>query len=463
MKQPSSRSAMLVTPEMLHISYSARRMSKFLLAIAIAAALPLHAGPADRVRVVVAVGVPELSAQAGHSVRAEAVMSSRASVVDSLEGAEGIEPWGRGPAFAAVIDRDELERLSRDPRVRAISIDRGGEGALMESVPLIGADIVHAQGFDGRGVTVAVLDSGIDVASPDFAGRIAAQRCFCDNLDGSGCCPNGETEMTGSGAARDDNGHGTHVSGIVAGNGATAPQGVAPGARIVAVKVLDENRTFRSFTQVFRALEWIANERPDVKVINMSFGSWSVFKPSECETDAIAIGMHDLVATLRSRGVLITASSGNQSSTVATTLPACMGDVLGIGATYDAPANPQPVCEQTAAGRDDMTCFTNSSDAVDLVAPGAVITAAALGGGFTTMSGTSMAAPHVAGALALMQQVSAGTVTANQAERILKATGRPVVDPRNGLAFPRLDVAAAVAATPHVAPAPPPRRRSTKK
>jgi subtilisin family serine protease len=79
------------------------------------------------------------------------------------------------------------------------------------------------------------------------------------------------------------------------------------------------------------------------------------------------------------------------------------------------------------------------------------------------MSGTSMAAPHVAGALALMLQVSAGTITANQAETILKATGRPVVDSRNGLAFPRLDVAAAVAATPHVAPPPPIRRRGARK
>ncbi len=462
---------MLVTPETLHISYSARRMSRFLLAMAIATALPLHADPADpadrvRVRVVVAVGVPEISTQSNRSLRAEAVVSLRASVVDSLEGATQVQPWGRGPAFAAEIDRTELERLSRDPRVRAISIDRGGEGALMESVPLIGADLVRAQGFDGRGVTVAVLDSGIDAKSPDFADRIAAQRCFCDNLDGSGCCPNGDAVQSGNGAARDDNGHGTHVSGIVAGNGTTAPRGIAPGARIVAVKVLDENRAFRSFTQIYRALEWIANERPDVKVINMSFGSWRVFKPSECETDAIAIGMHDVIATLRSRGVLIAASSGNQSSAVATTLPACMGDVLGIGATYDAPANPQPVCEQTSAGRDDVVCFANSSDAIDLVAPGAVITAAARGGGFTTMSGTSMAAPHVTGALALMQQVSAGTVTADQAESILKTTGRPIIDPRNGLAFPRLDVAAAIAATPHVAPPPvppSPKRRSTKK
>jgi subtilisin family serine protease len=113
--------------------------------------------------------------------------------------------------------------------------------------------------------------------------------------------------------------------------------------------------------------------------------------------------------------------------------------------------------------RDAMTCFTNSSDSIDLVAPGAVITAAARGGGFTTMSGTSMAAPHVTGTLALMQQVAAGTLTAARAESILKTTGRPVIDWRNGLSFPRLDAAAAVAATPHVAPPPPPKRRGVRK
>jgi subtilisin family serine protease len=319
----------------------------------------------------------------------------------------------------------------------------------MDSVPLVGANVVHAQGFDGRGVTVAVFDSGIDASSPDFAGRVTGQQCFCDNLDGSGCCPNGDSMQSGPGSAQDDNGHGTHVSGIVAGNGKTAPRGIAPGARIVAVKVLDHSGAFRSFTQVYRALEWIAAERHDVKVINMSFGSWNVYTTAACETAAIALGMQDVVAQLRRRGVLITAASGNQSAVDGTTLPACMNDVLGVGATSKI--------------NDAVELFTNSSTAIDLVAPGAVITAAGRGGGFATMTGTSMAAPHIAGALALMHQVSGGTMTAEQSESILKNTGRPVIDTRNGLAFRRLDVVAAIAATPHTPLPPPQKRRATRK
>lgn len=430
-------------------------MFRFCLAIVIAAALPLRA---ERVRVIVAVGLPE--------GRHLAMLSLRADVVESLETATSIVPWGNSAAFAAEVDRAELEQLELDPRVRAVSIDRGGEGALLESVPLIGADAVHARGFDGRGITVAILDSGIDANSRDFAGRIVGQRCFCDNLDGTGCCPNGEATQIEGDAAQDDNGHGTHVAGIVAGNGASAPRGVAPGARILAIKVLDHNRGFRSFTQVYRALEWIARERPDVKVINMSFGSWQPFTPDACDSAAIAIGMQDVISDLRRRGVLITAASGNQSYLAATTIPSCMRDVIGVGATYDSTGVPQPSCDvevATASDRDAVACFTNSSTAIDILAPGAFITATGRNGAFATMYGTSMAAPHVAGALALMQQVSAGKLAADQAEAILKNTGRPTLDTRNGLVFPRLDVAAAVAATPYIPQAPPQKRRAARK
>jgi subtilisin family serine protease len=200
----------------------------------------------------------------------------------------------------------------------------------------------------------------------------------------------------------------------------------------------------------------------------MSFGSWSIYTPADCESAAIAIGMQDVVADLRRRGVLIAASSGNQSSVLGTTLPACMNDILGVGATYDSPGDRSSSCADASAPGisttgDEVTCFTNSSAGIDLVAPGDIITSAKVGGGFATMSGTSMAAPHVAGALALMQQVSGGTIGSAEAESILKATGRLVLDGRNGLAFPRIDVAAAVAATPHAAPAPPTKRRSARK
>ncbi|MFP5245567.1 MAG: S8 family peptidase, partial [Thermoanaerobaculia bacterium] len=355
---------------------------------------------------------------------------------------------------------DEIERLRRDPRVRAISEDRGGEGALLESVPLVGADMLHAYGYDGKGVTVAVFDTGIDVTNPDFAGRIVAQQCFCDNLDGTGCCPNGSTVQSGPGSAVDDNGHGTHVSGILGSSGASAPRGVAPAVQIVAVKVMDADNSFRSFTQIYRALEWIIAKRRDVRVINMSFGSYELFSPYGCSSAAAAIGMQDIVHALRRRGVLITASSGNQGSIDATTMPSCMDEVIAVAATYDIEGAPTGICSPREAHTDQVACFANSSDAIDLVAPGAAITASRRGGGSITHAGTSMAAPHVAGAIALMLQVSGGTVTARQTEDILKATGHVVFDGRNGLLFPRLDVLSAVASTPRPSL---PKRRGVRK
>jgi subtilisin family serine protease len=387
--------------------------------------------------------------------------SVRNSVLESVD-ATGVEPWGPGRAFAAEIDRADVDRLASDPRVRAVEIDRGGEGALLQSLPYIGVDIVRAQGFDGYGVTVAVLDTGVDIANSDFEGRIVAQRCFCENLDGSGCCPNGELQQSGDGAAMDDNGHGTNVAGIVAGGGASAPAGVAPAAKIVAVKVMDRSNAFSSFTQIYLALQWISEKRPDVKVINMSLGSSALYTTTNCGGAAIALGMQDVIGALRRRGVLITASTGNQGSKTTTTLPACMQDVLGVGAIYDSVGSYTYYnCPDPSAQLGSVTCFTNSSDAIDIVAPGAPITASRRGGGLSTYSGTSMAAPHVAGVIALMMQASGGILTADQTEHILKSTGKVAVDPRNGRMFPSLDAAAALSATPR--PPAGPRKRSVRK
>jgi subtilisin family serine protease len=427
-------------------------MIRIAVAALLAVALPLHA---ERVRVVVAVDVPRYSAAS--------VTTLRADVITSVDSATEVMPWGQGRAFAAEIDASDLERLRHDPRVRAVTIDNGGGGALLESVKIIGADKAHALGFDGKGVTVAVLDTGIDATNRDFYGRIVAQQCFCDNLDGTGCCPNGEWVQSGGASARDDHGHGTHVSGIIAGGGAGAPAGIAPRANIVAVKVMDANNTFRSFTQIYRALEWLAEHRPDVKVINMSLGSRALFTKESCKETAVGLGLADVITLLRNRGVLITASAGNEGSLNGTTMPACMDEVLGVGATYDSSGTHETFCYAANAYVDEVACFSNASESVDLVAPGADIIASKRGGGWVKYAGTSMAAPNVAGTIALMQQVSGGRLPAAEIERILKESATVIIDTRTYTPAARVDAAAAVAMTPRPAPVvPSPRRRSAR-
>ncbi|HEX6974022.1 MAG TPA: S8 family serine peptidase [Vicinamibacterales bacterium] len=417
-----------------------------ILLLALIVALPASA---DRVRVIIA------TRAAATDVRTE--------VADALRTAEKIERWGDSPVFSADIDRDDLEALKSDPRVVAVSVDEGGSGGLTESIPLIGADVLHAQGIEGSGTTIAVLDTGIDTDHPDFAGRIVAQHCFCDNFDQGGCCPGGVTERDGAGAAEDDNGHGTHVTGIAAGGGVVAPAGVAPKAKIVAVKVMDSQNRFRSFTQIFRALDWIEKNRPDVDAINMSLGSDALFLPSECDAGAISLGLSWVIERLRARGVLIAASTGNNGETERMWIPACMDAVLGVGATYDVPGShdqPGTSCVGTTGTADDIACFTNSSASMDIVAPGVSILASGRGGVTATLSGTSMASPHVAGTILLMKQVGGRSLTADIVRDLLLRTGKPVIDVRNRLVFPRLNALAAVSATPRAPEQP--RRRSLR-
>ena len=372
-------------------------------------------------------------------VRVVVATDSR-EAIDALQTATRVEPWEGSPAFAMELDREELDALRADPRVRAVSFDTGGGGGLMQSIPLVGANVVHSQGIDGRGLTIAIVDSGIDHDHPDFAGRVVGEACFCDNLDGSGCCPGGDIVRTGPGSAEDDQGHGTHVAGIAAG-----ASGVAPAANIVAVKVLDSQNRFRTFTQIYRALKWIYDERPDVDAINMSLGTDAMYTQDECDSAAFGFGIANLIDSLRERGVLIAASTGNTSEKTRTWMPACMQDVLGVGGTWDSAGNH---CGVNSAILDEVTCETNSSSSMDIVAPGWWIVSSRRGGGTTEFGGTSMAAPHVAGTILLMKQVGGRSLLADLIQDILQRTGRPAFDPVNKLTFPRLDALAAVNATP---------------
>jgi subtilisin family serine protease len=92
---------------------------------------------------------------------------------------------------------------------------------------------------------------------------------FCASRDGTGCCPGGTTRQSGPGAARDDNGHGTNVAGVITSSGRVAPEGVAPDALILALKVLDKDGFASSTAQVLSGLDYVATQRPDVRVVNV--------------------------------------------------------------------------------------------------------------------------------------------------------------------------------------------------
>jgi subtilisin family serine protease len=400
---------------------------------------------AGRARVIVALREPDVSANA---------MDRRVAQVGALtdQVLAGLTPsefqltnrWKAISALAGDVTGEGLARLAADPDVLKIDLDVAGSAGTAESVPLIRADDVQNLGVTGRGVVVAVLDTGADLSHPDLKDAIADQACFCTRGDGSGCCPNGASSQGGPGAGQDDQGHGTNVAGIIAGRGRVARKGVAPEASLVILKVLDNTGAFASTTQVVSGFDYILTNRPDVKVVNMSLGTSLLFSGPCDNEQSFTMAFAQAINSLRARGTITFASSLNNGSPSQIGLPACIQAAVAVGAVYDANIGTVSFgCTDPTTAADRVACFSNSNASVDLLAPGAAITAAGLGGGISTFLGTSQASPHAAGVAALLFSAKP-TLSPDQIETALKSTGVNVVDPKNGLAFKRIDARAAL-------------------
>lgn len=336
------------------------------------------------------------------------------------------------PALTGIIHtRYGLSLLERHPFVQRVDLDVGGKGSLANSVPLVGANTWHTVGVRGDDVVVAVLDSGVDTDHSDLSSALIHQACFLDNdgrINGVGLCPNFTDRQFGNGAAEDDAGHGTHVTGIIASRGIRSSVGVAPGSRIVALKVTAGptfSGVFYYFSEIVAALDYLINNpQLGVKIINMSLGTNALFS-GNCDmstswTFAGAIAIN----SLRNLGVITFASAGNNGSTTLMTAPACLSNVISVGAT-------------TVIG--DLIWFSsNRNSATDLVAPGAVIQSSAIGDKTTYASGTSMASPHAAGCAALLIEARQAS-SPDQIEAMLEASPVRIFDPVSGLSFSRLE------------------------
>ena len=321
-----------------------------------------------------------------------------------------------GVAAAAVAAPSEaaLHALRRDPDVLAVIPDRaislyqsaaakgkpGGGGSSSQVVPA-GVSRVGAAttASNGAGVGVAIVDTGIDYAHADLAGAVDAFSAF-------------------GGSSADDQGHGTHVAGIVAAHDNTIDVvGVAPQARLYGVKVLDSTGS-GSDSDVMAGLDWVlANHavvQPNIRVINMSLG-----RPGSVDDNP---ALHNLVISLTNAGVAVVVAAGNDASLDASQqIPGGYPEAIAIASTTAVAGTNQCRFLSSPIAADTASFFTSDGTAVAVSAPGEErenvsrgclissvgILSTRLGGGTTRMSGTSMAAPHVAGVLARYFQQNA--------------------------------------------------------
>ena len=361
------------------------------------------------------------------------------------------------PSFGALagrISKAGLLRVLDDPNVRRVGLDPPVVPQLAEAVPYVNLDLVHDLGYTGEGVTVAVVDSGIDTDHPDLSDDLVDERCFCSAF--GGCCPDGTANQSGPGSAEDDDGHGTRSAGIITSKGIVAPPGGAPDAGILAIRATaNQGDVATAVTDVLRAGVWIRDHRPDVDVISMSLATPQIYESPCDDYDTPTLWASLVVEALRENGVVLLASAGNMGSGTGMGLPACLSGVIGVGALYDEDLGTQAYsdpengfeCTDLTTQADQVTCFSNSDSTTAVFASGAEVLCPGLGGGIGWGGGTSSAAPLAASCAALLKEKHPGA-TAASIEMALRTSPTWITDPKNGLSFPRLDCAAALAALP---------------
>ncbi|HEU4344341.1 MAG TPA: S8 family serine peptidase [Candidatus Binatia bacterium] len=315
--------------------------------------------------------------------------------------------------FAARLSNGQVNALRGDPRVNNVVADLkvttaakpgSGDGGTVETTPT-GINRIDAEKAGASDAIVAIIDTGIDLDHPDL--NVSTQCGF----------------TAYNGTPDDGNGHGTHVAGTVgAKTNGTGVRGVAPGTELCPVKVLD-NSGSGSWASVIAGINYVTEKRTEgmnIKVANMSLGGCAVVSFIWCLAEAppqndncgvdpaddkVHDPLHKAICDSTAAGVVYAVAAGNDGENALYFVPAAYPEVVTVSALADyngkggGGTKPPRGCNY---GPDDaLANFSNDGEAVDIAAPGACILSTYKGGGTKTLSGTSMATPHVTGAIAL--------------------------------------------------------------
>ena len=306
--------------------------------------------------------------------------------------------------FSIEVTKEELETLAKQDFVESIEPVYFMKASLTQSNALINATTTNLQqvngvNLTGEGITVCVLDTGINYTHESFGG--CAQT---SNINTAGCAKviGGHDFVNDDEDPYDDQGHGTHVSGIIAANGSIV--GVAPGAKIVSIKVLD-NLGGGTSDDIIAGIDWcVANATAlNISVISMSLGSVTLFS-SACDASdpSMAAAINSAVA----QNISVIAATGNDASLTGIGDPSCITNATSIAASYDANVGGigYSSCSDLSTWQDKVACFSNRNSITDFMAPGSLITSTGISGSTSVQAGTSQAAPQVSGLYAILYQ-----------------------------------------------------------
>jgi serine protease AprX len=318
------------------------------------------------------------------------VRRKEGSMFSARAATRGVQPSSSEPSFTMIpaeairITPADIAALSQAEDVEHVWPDLPVHTCLNTSVPKISVPRVWSEaGLRGQGIKVAVVDTGLDDTHPDFAGRVMAMKSFVSD------------------SARDDNGHGTHVAGTIAGSGAKSGGkyvGVAPEATLYIAKVLRANGG-GSMSSVMAGIEWAVLEQ-QVQIINLSLGG-----SGPCDgTDALSTLVDEAV---RQAGVVVCVAAGNEGPEERTVgSPGCARYVITVGAMTDNDAMAR--FSSRGPTSDGRTKPDIVFPGVNIIAPQAAGTrlGTVIEDGYVASDGTSMATPHASGVAALMLQAN---------------------------------------------------------